>query len=259
MKKCLTFIPIIAFLSLFSGCARYPNLQKQSAIQDQSISKSYGRVVFFKNNSIGNTGIDKTEFVATIMTGVPADNKITYRIFELKDNNFYPIESFEYMRKNYPSFYIDVPVGKHTFVIARTRNLFFTTHLVGKMAAVELDVEEYKTYPLIFGIGKVFSSDRWGELLAYHYNLSDEDLSYVYNLRKKHLSGKEREKIISDINKYSVAFNVASNAVLHMEKSTGPDDEFIKFSKEKVNDLRKDFAEIPSDKISRKSFNIYRK
>jgi len=233
----------------------YPNLQNPSAMIDQPIPKSFGRVVFAKHNGVGEIGIDKSELVAAILTGHTSDEAITYRIFEFKNNTFYPIESFKHMRKNYPSFYIELPTGKHIFVIARTRTDFFVTHFVGKMAAVELNIEENKTYPIIFGVGKYFTYD----LLAYHYHLNDDDLSYIYGLRSQNISGSERETMISEYNQYNVAFNIAANAVANMEKSNGPDEEFVQFTKEMKNELRKYFSEIIRDKISNKSFDIYRK
>ncbi|WP_284151109.1 hypothetical protein [Desulfofustis limnaeus] len=259
MKIYRLFAMFFALSILFSGCAMYPNLQEPSTILDQPIPKSFGRVVFFKHNGVGEVGVDKTELIATILSGYAPDEAITYRIFEYRNNTFYPIESFKHMRKNYPSFYIELPAGKHTFVIARTRTDFFVTHFVCKMAAVELTIEENKTYPIIFGIGKLFSSDPCGELLAYHYDLKDDDMSYIYDLRKQNISGNEREELISDYNQYNVAFNIAANAVAVMEKSNGPGEEFSKFTKERMNDLRKYFSEIPNEKISKQSFDIYRK
>lgn len=222
---------------------------------DKPIPKSFGRIVFEKHNGVGESGIDKNELLATILTGQASDEAITYRIFELMNNTFFPIESFKNMRKNFPSFYIERPVGKHTFVIARTRTDLFVTHFVGNMAVVEVNIEENKTYPIIFGIGNFFTSD----LLAYHYHLNDDDLSYIYGLRNQNISGREREKIISEYNQYNIAFSIAANAVANMEKSTGPDDGFVEFTRETESDLRKKLSEITSDKISRKSFDVYRK
>lgn len=255
MKNYHIFSLLFVFSILFSGCAMYPNLQNTSAMIDKPIPKSFGRIVFQKHNGVGRIGIDKKELVATILTGQTSDEAITYRIFEFMDNTFYPIESFKNMRKHYPSFYIERPVGKHTFVIARTRTDLFVTHFVGNMAVVEVNIEENKTYPIIFGIGNFFTSD----LLAYHYHLNDDDLAYIYGLRNQNISGREREGMISEYNQYNIAFNIAANAVAHMEKSNGPDDGFVEFTKEMKNDLQKYFSEVTSDQISKKSFDVYRK
>ncbi len=254
--RSLIFIVFVCFL--FSACARYPKLNEAESCYDPEINNQTGRIVFMKSNHVGEYGTDSGEIVLALLSGQTSDQYTTYKIYEITGNTLTPIEEFYEFRKVTPSFYIDVPVGDHRYMITRTRTDFFITHFTGNSAIVDIAVKKGKTYPIIFGVGDVFGGENfYPDILAYHYQLQENDITYLYDLRKLDISGASREEKITNYKINTLPFGLAAKAIAWMEPSSGPSKEFIKWTQENETDLQEVLHEGVGNKIQTASFDVY--
>jgi hypothetical protein len=196
------------------------------------------------------------------------DPQTTYNLFEVKGVSFIPLVEF-----NSPSvvrvrvgevFYVDVPVGKHRFLIARSKVNFFVRHLVGSYVALDIDVTEGQTVPVFFGPAPFDPKHLWHPLSIRPYPLKDEDIAFCYALRDMNTTDVDRlaqadERVYEYFTDPQTGFKLdLALTALTLMGPAAPSNDFKKWAKEKQADLAKDYAETDISHSRAVPYNVYK-
>ncbi len=199
-----------------------------------------------------------------LISGRAADQDIKYKVYKLIGETLKPIDQFPIFPKE-KTFYLDLPVGKHCFIIAQTQRVFFADNLIGKMTTIDINVKPGMTHPIILGIGKLFGGSFYPDTLIFNYQLNPEDIEFCYGLRQQQLSGAERKnKIDAFAKKYfpnlkgNVPFRDAACAIAWMQPAEQPNKSFFTWTKKHANVLQANLAQLSPEEFREKPFDIYK-
>ncbi len=218
------------------------NANIKQPIIDPDIGSATGRVVFYKNHSVGRDDLDTKEAVFSFLFApyTNMDWNIYYNIYEVIDGTLSPIKRINPDDK-FP-FYVDLSAGDHTFFVIRSNEMMFKKRLWGNVAVIKLSIEEGKTHPIIFGIDNIFSTLTGGNVVISYYRMNEEDIKPLYNIRAQNLSENERRELFKE--KYSsstYSFQLAAAAVLFMQRRETLDEDFIKWTNSKESEILEKF------------------
>lgn len=268
-------------VSLMTGCVKQIS-DEPMRYTDSQISPGHGRLVFASVTDIGDeetvTKGLKTLAVATAVMaalagppgGPPPGHPLTYNLFEVDGKSFIPLAEFTMPPTNSVHakeiFYLDIPVGRHRFFVARSRVDFFIRHLVGKHTAIDIDVQEGQTLPVFFGPGAWDAKIIFGPQFPIRirpYPLRADDIAFCYGLRDMNTSNADRAAQVDEkVYEYftdpqaGLKLDIALKALALMQPAQ-PSDDFKKWAEKKQEDFATDYAETDISHTEALPYDVY--
>lgn len=267
MKRIKNLLMIVAVLFGVTGCSVYSSTPIQ--YQSLPVIADQGRVVFSKIEYVGGYGVSGTkEIVSALFIGGPRDLNQTYHLYEVKEDDFIPLTEFKMPsgRNTNPKevFFTDLPVGKHRFIIVRSKVDFFIEHFIGSVAIIDVDIVSGQTHPILFGPGDWFGKSLLPEIKILNYPLAKEDIEQCYALRQKNISDVERNDSLTALEENLFAngegalpYRSAMQATTFMKKMV-TSDSFVEWTVKNKDDIRADYLEVSPESIVHKPLEVYK-
>lgn len=266
MKIMRNLLITVALLFAATGCSVYSSAPMQYQIMPVTVDQ--GRVVFSKIEYVGDYGVSGSKETTKFLIGGPRDLDQTYHLYEVKEDEFIPLTEFKMAsgRNTNPEevFFTDLPVGKHRFMIVRSKVDFFITHFIGSISIIDVEVASGQTHPVVFGPGDWFGKSLFPEIKIFHYPLTTDDLKQCYTLRQKNISDLERKDSLTVMEEQlfpngegSLPYRIAMQAVTFM-RVMETSESFVKWTEKNKDDIRADYLEVSPEDIVDKPLEVYK-